>query len=307
MTSISTLHVATLGDGDNQQKVKFNITSRSGATPEMVQETVLHFCYGLTQAILGEPPVVGDEWRTRTNYFTETAEGFPLPEQARVNIYADNILIPTSIGMVKISVNVCDEYTSALALITAINQQVAALVTLCGYNIDPAWRDERNLPEAEPDKESDLPTPAPAQETAPAVSTVLVGDKEIPYLGGYDFRKKAEYTQYNNQLVVWDVREMRPKKRKNREGKMETVVEIFSSYNGYPSKFAAGELTQNRKRLGDERNPVDEFTKLQLQRVLDNDEVVEGNFRGIFKIFVPEEGKLFPLLRQLEIADDVEM
>jgi hypothetical protein len=296
--------------------IRYVVNMRSGATHDMVINTIKHFKHAVQILAAGhkEPSAAVGE---RDVYNDKLEHG-----ESRSNVWTFRsfAVVPNPKGnrIFKVPINLCNEFTSAATLINWVlfaveimnNDTLADDFIHAGSIIEPNTqakpqskldeyfpRDENNKPiTPEEGKRYNYPQqPQPQQQTLPPAT-----DGNSPYLGSYNHKQKQEYIKaYAGTTVKIDVRKM---ERVFGQQSGLPEVQVYTSYNGNVSKYPTYDLKVKQNRL----EKVDEDTRAILESVLKAPPESRGTnttaYIGTYFMFVPENdpSKMYPLLTKLE-------
>ena len=114
-------HSLVIPKGDNTPEIDVTITIREGATPEMIVETLDHYCIAVRALWSGD--VLGDDKynRVRKDY-ADTPHG-----EARVCCYGKAWMLLPSGKRRSVQINKCTEVTTAYELTRSIRESIATL------------------------------------------------------------------------------------------------------------------------------------------------------------------------------------
>lgn len=202
----------------NGVKASFDLVTRSGATAEMVDETVRHYYHALACIQAGKTEAT-EAARTRTNY------GMP-PPWARVQIFGD-IFIRVGDKNIPVNLNIFTEHTSAQDLLDLVAVHFGELTPAL-----PGKAASAPLPAADPPAP---PAPAlPQSESGVRKGDIIVKGDLVSYATG------ATYTPQPGDRIAVRIVEVRAAWHPTGS----TLFEFVSALkNGKPGRYANFELS----------------------------------------------------------------
>lgn len=114
-------HSLVIPKGDNTPEIDITVTIREGATPEMIVETLNHYCIAVKTLWSGDE-LGNDQYNRVRHDYGDTPHG-----EARVCCYGKAWMLLPSGKRRSVQINKCTEVTTAYDLARSIRESIATL------------------------------------------------------------------------------------------------------------------------------------------------------------------------------------
>ena len=303
--TISTPHVYWVETADNKvYPVKYNLVTRANCTWGHVRETLEHFRHACDVSAAGESWETGQwkEFEKRNPYGSEDTV-LPAHDESVCQIFTNSFPIwDEELGkIVPFPINVMTELTPAYHLFHYVHWRYSGMATI--RDIDEERMPETAQRESRQETNAHQETPQDTQPSENSGETITHSEDEYPlYMGAYNHKRRGEYRHHAGKVLVFDVCRL-VKEFKTVDGEPVPYVEVYSSYNGQPSRYPSYSLKISLTERGWERIEADQYTAEIIHGILDDTHDRTFNWRGHYVMWLPADSDdVRPLLVKLEPA-----
>ena len=198
--------------------VRYKVSARDGATPEMIDETIYHFKAAVWTLVNGHY-VASDNIPARSNWVEKLTHG-----EARVNIYSfGGFPIPIGDKVVQYDINIFNEF-SAVGIAVA-HAWMFVMTIVEGEHAEDLITNSNGSKTTKNQPKAQKPAPAPAQDTSTAPP--VPGDSIVDL--DYDYKLRGQYEQdYIGRTVRVHVKKIQwcVETKKDKSGSYE-MIQLF--------------------------------------------------------------------------------